>query len=139
MDEGTPLDSATALARTPLFSQLGRLDLARLAGELEELAFRAGQVIVREGDRADGIYVIKSGWAHVVPGPHSDPASASPSTGRWLLNVLGPGEHFGEMAVLTDSPRTATVVAHTDMTVWRLSQTRFEALLVQERAIARSI
>lgn len=131
MNDRTPLDSATALARTPLFSQLGRLDLARLAGELEELLFRAGQVMVREGDRADGFYVIKSGWAHVVPGRQSN--------GNWALNVLGPGEHFGEMAFLTDSTRTATVVAHTDVTVWRLSRARFEALLGHERTIARSI
>ena len=47
----TRLDSATALARTPLFSHLGRLDRARLAGELEEKRFSAGQAIVREGDR----------------------------------------------------------------------------------------
>ena len=42
-------DSATALARSPLFSHLGRLDLARLAGELEEMHFTPGQPIVREG------------------------------------------------------------------------------------------
>jgi len=130
MDESTPLDSATALARTPLFSQLGRLDLARLAGELEELTFPPERIVVREGDPADGFYVIKDGVAHVIPGaePNGIP-----------LTVLGPGEHFGEMALLTDSPRTATVVAHTRITVWRLSRDRFEALLGRERTIAQSI
>ena len=55
------------------------------------------------------------------------------------ITTLGPGEVFGEMALLTDSPRTATVVAETDMIVWRLSRTRFDALLDHERDIARSI
>lgn len=131
MDDATRLDSAAALARTPLFSQLGRLDLARLAGELEELEFSPGQVIVREGDRADGFYVIKSGQAAVVPGVASD--------GERPLSVLGAGEYFGEMALLTDSPRTATVVAQAPVTVWRLSRSRFSALLGHERTIAQSI
>jgi CRP-like cAMP-binding protein/di/tricarboxylate transporter len=135
-------DSATALARSPLFSHLGRLDLARLAGELEEMHFTPGQVIVRHGDRPDGFYVIKYGRAAVlagtavVPAPHD--ATNQPD-GDQRLTTLGPGEVFGEMALLTDSPRTATVVAETDLTVWRLSKPRFETLLDHERGIARSI
>ena len=66
-----------------------------------------------------------------------------PRLRRWrrrrALTTLGPGEVFGEMALLTDSPRTATVVAETDLTVWRLSRLRFDALLDHERGIARSI
>jgi CRP-like cAMP-binding protein len=130
-------DSATALAHSPLFSHLGRLDLARLAGELEEMRFTPGQAIVRQGDRPDGFYVIKHGRAAVLAGgPASVPGDGA---GEQPLMTLGPGEIFGEMALLTDSPRTATVVAETDLTVWRLSRPRFEALLDHERGIARSI
>jgi CRP-like cAMP-binding protein len=136
MDDPARLDSAAALARTPLFSHLGRLDRARLAGELEERQYRAGQVVVRQGDRPDGLYVIKHGQAAVVTG--GAPAAAD-GPGGAPLTTLGPGEVFGEMALLTDSPRTATVVAATDLTVWRLSRARFEALLDHERSIARSI
>ena len=53
----------------PLFSNLGRLDLARLAGELEEMHFAPGQAIVRQGDRPDGLYVIKHGRAAVLADP----------------------------------------------------------------------
>jgi CRP-like cAMP-binding protein len=131
-------DSAIALARSPLFSHLGRLDLARLAGELEEKHFAPGQTIVRQGDPPDGFYVIKQGRAAVLAGPTSAP-TAGDGTGGETLTTLGPGEVFGEMALLTDSPRTATVVAETDLTVWRLSRTRFDTLLDHERGIARSI
>ena len=131
-------DSATALARSPLFSHLGRLDLARLAGELEEMHFAPGQAIVRQGDRPDGFYVIKQGRAAVLAGGAAAPGSGD-GAGEQPLTTLGPGEVFGEMALLTDSPRTATVVAETDLTVWRLSRSRFEALLDHERGIARSI
>jgi CRP-like cAMP-binding protein/di/tricarboxylate transporter len=131
-------DSATALARSPLFSHLGRLDLARLAGELEEIHFAPGQEIVRHGDRPDGFYVIKYGRAAVLAGGAPTPAKGD-ADGDQRVTTLGPGEVFGEMALLTDSPRTATVVAETDLTVWRLSKPRFETLLDHERGIARSI
>src|SRR5262245_22711660 len=124
MDDSARVDSATALARTPLFSHLGRLDLARLAGELEELNFKPGQAIVHEGDPPDGFYVINSGRVAVV-------TSAPVGDGSPLVS-LGPGEGFGEIALLTDSPRMATVIAETDVTVWRLSRVRFEALLAHE-------
>ncbi|PYM59581.1 MAG: hypothetical protein DMD79_17395 [Candidatus Rokuibacteriota bacterium] len=131
MAHQTRSDSATALARTPLFAQLGRLDLARLAGELEELRFESGQAVVREGDAPDGFYVIKDGRVVVVTsGDHGV---------EERLNTLGPGETFGEIALLTGESRTATVVAETDLTVWRLSRARFETLLGHERGIARSV
>jgi hypothetical protein len=106
MASSTPLDSATALARTPLFSGLGRVDLAKLAGELEELSFEAGRLIVREGDPPDGFYVINAGRVRVVTG-------ARPVPGPGDIR-LGSGEGFGEMALLSDSPRTASVLADTD-------------------------
>jgi CRP-like cAMP-binding protein len=62
------IDSAMALAHSSLFSGLSRTDLAKLAGELEELAFTRGAYVVREGDPGDGHYLIKSGEAEVFVG-----------------------------------------------------------------------
>lgn len=132
MDSTTRLDSAATLARSPLFARLGRLDLCRLAGELEELHFTPGQVIVREGEAADGFYVINSGRVTVIAG-------ASSADGGSPVTELEEGEGFGEMALLTDSPRTATVVAQSDVTLWRLSRVRFDTLLGHERSIAQTI
>ena len=102
--------------------------------------FAPGQAIVRQGDRPDGFYVIKHGRAAVLAGDAAALTSGVGGDGAGEpLTTLGPGEVFGEMALLTDSPRTATVVADTDLTVWRLSRSRFEALLDHERGIARSI
>jgi CRP-like cAMP-binding protein len=138
MKDPARLDTATALSRTPLFSHLGRLDLARLAGELEERHFAPGEVIVREGDPADSFYVVKWGRVAVLTGAASGDGADGAAAGQ-PITTLGAGEVFGEMALLTDSPRTATVRAETPVTVWRLSRARFDALLAQERGIAYSI
>lgn len=75
--------------------------------------------------------MIKSGEARIVVGTEALDAGSS--------ILLRPGEYFGEMALLGDSPRTASVVARTDLTVWRLSRARFDSLVTRERAIAKSI
>ena len=131
----------------PLFSHLGRLDLARLAGELEERHFTPGEVIVRQGDRPDGFYVIKQGRATVLvggaPAPVSgapEPAPTSPATApASLLTRSGRVRSSGKWpssptrrAARPSSPRPT-------LTVWRLSRARFDTLLTHERAIARAI
>jgi DASS family divalent anion:Na+ symporter len=120
------LSSAIALARTPLFAHLSRIELAKLAGELIEQEFARGAVIVREGDQGDAFYVLKSGEARVVIGPNE-------------TAVLRPGDGFGEMALLADVPRTATVVAQTAVAVWRLPVDQFRILIQQEHGIALCI
>ncbi len=129
--DGSILDSATALARSPLFALLGRVELAKLAGELEDVDFEANTFLVREGDPGDALYVIRSGTVRVFTG-----AGTSANSAPVLLSA---GEMIGEMALLTGAPRSASVVAQARVETWRLGADRFLALLARERPIAESI
>jgi CRP-like cAMP-binding protein/di/tricarboxylate transporter len=123
-------ESAAALALTPLFWNLDRLELARLAGELEELSFAAGDTVVVEGATGDAYFVVKSGSAWVVVGQGEK---------RVRLNRLGPGEGFGEMALLVGESRSASVIAESDLVVWRLPADRFRAHFEEEPSVAFQI
>ncbi len=90
------------LAQVPLFSMLSKKDLAKLAGEARERTFPAGFVLTAEGDIAAGFGVIVEGRAAVSV--HGRP-----------VRILGPGDYFGEMALIDRSNRSATITADTDM------------------------
>ena len=104
----TPVD---ALARVPMLAGLDRKHLERLARDFTENAFPAGSAVVKQGEeRGIGFFVIAEGEASVeVDGKE--------------VNRLGPGDHFGEIALIGDRVRTASVTAVTDlrclvMTIW---------------------
>jgi CRP-like cAMP-binding protein len=98
----------------PLFAPLAPATLEYLGGRLVRRRFGAGETIVTRGERGDAFFVIASGTVEVTP------AEGSPRR-------LGPGEHFGEIALLRDVPRTATVVAATEVEVLELSGEEFVA------------
>jgi CRP-like cAMP-binding protein len=105
------IDTAEALGRVPLLSGLDSKQLNALARSFTERAFPAGTVVVKEGDeRGIGFFVIADGRARVM-------------LKGVELDTLGPGDHFGEIALIGDRVRTATVTAETDLqtlvtTVW---------------------
>jgi CRP-like cAMP-binding protein len=74
--------------------------------------FRAGDTIFREGDRGTEFFVIKLGSVRIL-------------SGNRLLEKLGANEIFGEMALIDDSPRSATVVADTDVTVAPITEKQY--------------
>eukprot|EP00698_Gefionella_okellyi_P008508 TRINITY_DN210_c0_g1_i2.p1 TRINITY_DN210_c0_g1~~TRINITY_DN210_c0_g1_i2.p1 ORF type:complete len:3780 (+),score=1127.00 TRINITY_DN210_c0_g1_i2:350-11689(+) len=94
-------------------------DIGRLADAFEALEFKPGETIVHQGEKGDAFYVIESGEANVVKD------GATPRT----VNSLTAGQYFGELALLTDDPRAATVIAETAMKVSRLSAEAFERLI----------
>ena len=100
-----------ALARVPMLSSLDRKHLEKLAKDFSERTFPAGAVVVAEGsEHGIGFFVVADGEAVATVGGHE-------------VAKLGPGSHFGEVALISDRIRTATVTATTDlhtyvMTVW---------------------
>jgi len=125
---------ASRLAAIPLFSKLNETDLAVAAGAASEQEVAAGEEIVTEGDFGYALYAIESGDAEVTV-----------DGGR--IATLGPGDIFGEMAVLVSGRRTATVTATSPMRlialfkrdVWALERqapetaTRLRALIEERR------
>src|SRR4026209_50991 len=103
--------TADLLAAVPLLSGLDRKDLERLSKDFTERTFPAGSVVVREGDtHGMGFFVVADGEGVVTVG------------GKEIAKV-GPGSCFGEVALISDRVRTATVTATTDlrtlvMTFW---------------------
>jgi CRP-like cAMP-binding protein len=106
-----PTNVVDALAHVPMLSSLDRRHLEKLAKDFTERTFPAGTVIVRQGEeRGIGFFVIADGRAIV-------------SVDGAEVSRLGPGTHFGAIALIADRVRTATVTAETDlhcyvMTLW---------------------
>ena len=87
------------LRRVPLFSQLAPEDLQRVALSASEHLYPAGEALVREGDPGDELVVLIEGTVTVVRADGE------------VIRSYGPGDHIGELAVLWERPRAATVVA----------------------------
>jgi ATP-binding cassette subfamily B protein len=92
-----------------------------VAASFEPVSFGFGRVIVREGEEADAFYVLVSGSARAV--------KAGEGGAEVPLNVLGPGDAFGEVALLEGGTRTATVRASSEVEALRLDRGVFQALL----------
>jgi CRP-like cAMP-binding protein len=108
-----------ALGGVPLFSDMSRRHLQRLAKEADELRFAAGETIVQEGMLGETLFVVLEGTAKVVRG------------GRKVGEIL-PGDFFGELAAIDGGPRTASVVAETPMRVLRLFRRTLSSLWSDE-------
>ncbi|MGP1674840.1 MAG: cyclic nucleotide-binding domain-containing protein, partial [Candidatus Limnocylindrales bacterium] len=99
----TGLDTMLILRRVSLFADLEPEDLQRIALVASERDFGAGAVLMREGEPGEDLFVITEGTVRVVQG-------GDDGTERYIRRY-GPGEHIGELAVLRDRPRAATVIA----------------------------
>jgi divalent anion:Na+ symporter, DASS family len=114
-------DLADTIRTNPLFSGLSREDIAKILGRLEEKFFNAGTTIISQGDQGDSFYFIQSGAVQVV--------LESGGGRRESIAVLGPQEGFGEMALLSGEPRSATIITVKDTTVWRLTREAWNELI----------
>ena len=101
----TGIERMLVLRRVPLFGRLTPDDLQRVAATAAERLYPAGAIVVHEGDSGDELVVIVEGSVRVVRG-------GGPNAR--LIRTYGPGDHIGELAVLRDRPRAATVIAGDD-------------------------
>jgi CRP-like cAMP-binding protein len=117
---GAPL---AVLQRVPLFADLSPQELQEIALEFRESDFEAGSTILREGSGGAAFYVIEAGEATVsINGtPHS---------------TLTAGDYFGEIALLDEGPRMATITAATRLDCWCLTASDFRTLVEANGVIA---
>ncbi len=112
---------SVTLQVSDLFRDLDSPVLTALESELELVSLYGGEVLFRQGDQVDSVYVVVSGRLRVV--------TVDTDGGETLLAELGSGETVGEMAIITGEPRSATVYAIRDTQLARLSKASTERLL----------
>jgi CRP-like cAMP-binding protein len=115
--------SVDALKKVPLFAGLDARELEQVADTMQERRFAAGSTVVQEGAAGAGFFVVEEGEASVDVGGDE-------------RGTLGPGDYFGEIALLTGSARTASIVASTDMVCYGMTSWDFRPLVESNSAIA---
>ena len=118
-----PEISPDLLSRVELFRDLDKRELKEIASSMKERTYEAGREIVIEGTEGVGFFVIAGGRATVT------------ADGR-EVRTLGPGDYFGEIALLGEAKRTATVTAQEPLTCWALSSWQFRPIVEANGSIA---
>ncbi|MCD1644535.1 MAG: cyclic nucleotide-binding domain-containing protein [Aurantimonas coralicida] len=130
-DDVTLLKSEMDLLRSvPIFAGMEPSRLKLIAFTSDSIAYRQGQVMCRQGERGDSAYVLVAGEADV---------SIETEDGDFVVATLGPGDVVGEIAILCDTPRTATVTAKSDVSALRVRKECFLQLLRQFPEIAAEV
>src|SRR5690606_19505353 len=112
---------ASYLEKVELFAVLGTAQLETLAQGARLRTFQAGTIVVSEGDDAHGLFVVQSGALKCF--------LTDENARELTLSLLGPGEYFGELALIDEAPRSASVIASERSELLQISRTSFLALL----------
>ncbi len=121
-NRATDSDWASVLAGLPLFSRIGKRKLRKLVRQAQFAEFAPGESVVATDAPADSFYVILGGEAKAFAKP--------------AARTLKTGDYFGEMALLDDGRRSATVVATADLHVLRIPRRAFLGLIEQDSGVA---
>ena len=114
------------IKKVPLFSKLSKKGLEEVAHIADELDLPKGKVMAEEGDRGREFFVLLEGEADVTKGDRS-------------INTIHGGDFFGEIALVTKMPRTATVTATTDVRVLVITERDFGSLLKHSAEVGLSV
>jgi CRP-like cAMP-binding protein len=124
-------DLATFLANVPLFHGLNKRQLANLAKRFVSRTFQPDQTIVSQGKGGEGMFTIVAGHAQAV-------LETADGT-KTVVNEFGPRDFFGEVAMLDDGPRTASVIATTETECLVLTRWEFLSLMRNDAEMATEI
>ncbi len=119
------------LEKVPIFSGLDRKHIKQLSRIMVPRTFKTGDVIIKEGDQGAGVFVVTSGKVEVVRGAAGGKLQ--------VLNTLGPGDFFGEMALFEGFPRSATVRCLEDTDLLAMTRWDFRAELSSHSEIALAV
>ena len=114
------------LRKVPLFQRVPRKEMARIAALATEVSYPQGVSLLREGSRDDGFYILLQGEVDVRHGAR-------------LRQTLKRGQFFGEIGLLANVPRTATVTTGTPVDALRISGNEFKQLLSDSPALALKV
>ena len=115
--------SVELLQRVPLFAELEPSELERLSGSFKERTFAAGEAVATDGEGGAGFFVIESGEAVVKV--HGDERGS-----------LGPGDYFGDVALIDQGDRTASIEATSELKCYGLTFWDFRPLVESDARIA---
>ena len=116
-------DVVDALGRVHLFSRVGERDRKRLAKVMSERTFASGETVTAEGRSGIGFFVIEDG-------------SATVTVRGGEVRSLGPGDHFGEIALIDEGPRSATITAVSDLRCRGMAAWQFRAFVQEHPEVA---
>ena len=116
------------LSRVPLFEVLNRRELAAVERILHRRQYQRGEVIFRQGERGMGMYIVQQGTVAITAEPENHE-----------LFELQDGDFFGEVALLDESPRSATAVAKTDCSVFGFFQPDLFGLIARDSRLGVKI
>ncbi len=111
------------LARMPLFRALNDREILRLLQVVEVVAYQDGETVINEGDKGEELYIVLTGSVKVMRGDTP-------------LATLKPGDHFGEMALVRNQPRSATVKSDLDSEMMVIRRSDFFDILRNEHQLA---
>jgi len=114
------------IKRAPLFANCSRRELEQIAQLADEIDLRDGKVMTQQGGRGREFFVLLEGAADV-------------NKDGQKINELGPGDFFGEIALVSDTPRTATVVATSPIRALVVSEQSFRRLLADQPEIQNKV
>ena len=113
--------STNLLANIDLFSDLPEEELERILARLEVVNLSSGEILFREGEPGEHMYIVVSGDLEILKAPNTD--------NELILNRIPPGQYIGEMSIVTGAPRTASVRAHGNVSLLCMSRAQLLDLL----------